>query len=463
MKAVEDTSCVPAENAQNRQSLGRRAVTGFAPHGVQSAALGGNTAKGSACCASCILPANLGVHIKRISIADMPIGRLVLLSLLLVSACSQPQSYTLEIVGAKEDRPIAVAIFDLPSRAKKVEWRAHTADGTIVPVQVGADGTGTLILENVAAGEVHNLTLIQEEASRGVTIRHQAGMVSFSARGRPVVAYHSSRQPLPRDDIDSIYHRSGYLHPVYTPTGRMVTDDYPPNHIHHHGIWSAWTRTAFMGRNPDFWNMGSRTGTVEHVAVDSLWEGPVHGGLKARHVQVDLTGEGPIAALDELWQVRVYNAPGVHLFDLAVRQETASDSMLHLLEHRYGGVGLRGARAWNGPDSAEFLTSEGLTRMDAHATRARWCHIGGLVDGEKVGITVLGHPDNHEAPQPMRIHPDEPFFNYAPSQAGDFAVRPGEAYQMRYRYVVYDGDPDAALLDALWQDYAFPLVGTVSR
>ena len=56
----------------------------------------------------------------------------------------------------------------------------------------------------------------------------------------------------------------------------------------------------------------------------------------------------------------------------------------------------------------------------------------------------------------MRIHPTEPFFNFAPSQAGDWEIRPGEEYVSKYRFVVLDGKPDKAFLDQLWQDYAFP-------
>ncbi|GIT77905.1 MAG: hypothetical protein Ct9H300mP32_2870 [Verrucomicrobiota bacterium] len=39
-----------------------------------------------------------------------------------------------------------------------------------------------------------------------------------------------------------------------------ITDDYPHNHKHHHGIWFPWTNTIFEGRKPDFWNMGNGTG-----------------------------------------------------------------------------------------------------------------------------------------------------------------------------------------------------------
>jgi len=53
--------------------------------------------------------------------------------------------------------------------------------------------------------------------------------------------------------------------------GLLVTDDYPPNHLHHHGIWFPWTKTRFEGREVDFWNMGGKTGTVEFVAFGKSW------------------------------------------------------------------------------------------------------------------------------------------------------------------------------------------------
>ena len=69
---------------------------------------------------------------------------------------------------------------------------------------------------------------------------------------------------------------------------------------------------------------------------------------------------------------------------------------------------------------------------------------------------MLCHPSNFRFPQPMRIHPTEPFFNFAPSQAGDWEIKPGEEYVSRYRFVVMDGKPDAELLERLWRDYAHP-------
>ena len=70
---------------------------------------------------------------------------------------------------------------------------------------------------------------------------------------------------------------------------------------------------------------------------------------------------------------------------------------------------------------------------------------------------MLSHPDNVHSPQPVRIHPTEPFLNFAPQQSGAFTIRPGEPLTLRYRFLVMDGPPDAAFIDAMWQAYAMPV------
>ncbi|PYJ93742.1 MAG: hypothetical protein DME23_25805 [Verrucomicrobia bacterium] len=148
------------------------------------------------------------------------------------------------------------------------------------------------------------------------------------------------------------FKRGGYLHPVLTPSGKLITDDYPPNHLHHHGIWFPWTKTEFEGRQPDFWNMGEGKGTVEFVALHLTWNGPVHGGFQTRHRFVDLTAPEPRVALNETWQVTLYNvgrgAARYWMFDLVSTQECATASPLILPKYYYGGLGVRGNWAWNG-------------------------------------------------------------------------------------------------------------------
>lgn len=385
-------------------------------------------------------------------------------SLVLVLA---PRGWTatrIRVSAGDCDRHDTVISFRLPDAAPAAQ-ALRAENGVWIPLQVDADGQAAFVLADLPRGKSRTFELVEAkleaDPARTVKAIRNAGGVEILLGGAGVLRYNAEKTPLPRPDLSPILQRGGYLHPIFTPAGKVVTDDYPWNHLHHHGLWMAWTATEFEGRQPDFWNMGQGKGTVEFVALDRTWSGPVHAGFVSRHRYVDLTAASPKAALLETWQVRVFNLGGgtkpYRLFDLVCVQTTAGSSPLKLAEHRYGGLGFRGHADWDGKANCFFLTSEGETdREKAHGTRARWCHVSGKTGGALAGIAFLGHPDNFRAPQPMRIHPDEPFFNFAPCQAGAFEIAPGQAYVCRYRMVVSDRPPDKAELERLWNDYARP-------
>ncbi|MDQ3536496.1 MAG: PmoA family protein [Bacteroidota bacterium] len=295
----------------------------------------------------------------------------------------------------------------------------------------------------------------QQEGNK-FEVKDEGTLISFSLEGRPVLSYQTTGS-LPRPDIDSIYLRGGYIHPLYTPSGKIITGDYQDNHVHHHGIWAAWTKTEFEGRNPDFWNMQNETGTVKFIKVDSVFSGVEFAGFHATHHYIDMTFPEDKVVLEEKWEVKIYNNEetknSFNIFDLNIFQHCATKNPLILPQYHYGGIGFRGPDNWNGVENTEFLSSEGKVRSNGNETRSKWCHIGGLVENEWVGITILNHQDNFRFPQPMRIHPDEPFFCYAPSQLGEWSITQQNPYQAKYRFVVYDGKPDTVLLEKLWQDF----------
>jgi hypothetical protein len=218
--------------------------------------------------------------------------------------------------------------------------------------------------------------------------------------------------------------------------------------------------------------MQNKTGFEDLVALDRTWSGPVHGGLEARLHSVDLSAPAPVTALNSTWQLTVYDVPvasrakPVRMFDLVVTHAAATTDALELPQYHYGGFGLRGSGAWNGPgDAARFLTSEGLTdRIKGNDSRARWCYLGGAVTpaGDLAGTAVLGHPGNFRAPQPVRLHPNMPYFSFVPQQLGAFSIEPGKPYVARFRFIVTDGAPDPAFLDACWQAYAAPAIPKLS-
>ncbi len=352
----------------------------------------------------------------------------------------------------------------LPSSVRGADLQLrHEETGEIVPLQIGPDREAWAVVPSIPADKAVRYriepALKATSADRVVALRESSD-VRVRVDGAPAFTYVGEPGRLPAG-VEDAYERGGYIHPVTTPSGRRVTEDYPPNHRHHHGIWSAWTSTRFEGRTPDFWNMGDRKGTVEFERLGRTWSGPLTAGLESRHRYMDLLAPTPKTVLLENWRVIAYAQPQAtrpaHVFDLEITQSLAGNAPLELPTYRYGGLGMRGRHEWDGPDRTFFLTSTGRGRVSGHGTRASWVHMSGDVDGQRAGLAMLSHPDNARSPQPMRIHPSEPFFNFAPQQAGPLAIRPGEVFTLRYRIVVMDGPPDAARLDAMWQAYALPV------
>ena len=292
-------------------------------------------------------------------------------------------------------------------------------------------------------------------AADEVTATREGRQLVIRDGQKEILRYQAEPGDLPRPDIKPAFIRGGYIQSIRTPSGKLLTDDFPADHLHHHGVWSPWTKTEFEGRHPDFWNMGDGTGKVEFLALDKVWQKDGKAGFQARHKFVDLSANPPKTVLLETWDVSISVSGKTYVIDFTSTQTCATDSPLKLPEYHYGGFGFRGNAAWNGAANCRFLTASGLTdRLKINTAREKWCWIGGTVDGETCGVTILCHPGNFRFPQPIRANPDQPFFCYAPQQLGGMEIVPGKKYVSRYRLIVADGAPDAKAVDSWWETYS---------
>jgi hypothetical protein len=278
--------------------------------------------------------------------------------------------------------------------------------------------------------------------------------------GSNVLRYNHALMPPPPGE-NPLYVRSGFIHPLWSPKGAVLTGIHPEDHIHHMGIWMPWTKTKFEGRDVDFWNLNQAQGTVRFVKFTDIQSGSVFGAFTTMHEHVDLSAlGGEKVALNEQWLVRVYNLGGKRkdywLWDFVSTQRCATESPLYQIKYRYGGLGFRGPAQWV-DENGKYLTSEGKTRKDGHATRGRWCDMSGP-DGKKwAGLTIMSHPKNLHHPEPLRIWPNGGvFFNFAPSQLNDWTMEPGNDYIFRYRFYVHEDQISVPDAERIWRDFAEP-------
>ncbi|MBN1465414.1 PmoA family protein, partial [candidate division KSB1 bacterium] len=271
----------------------------------------------------------------------------------------------------------------------------------------------------------------------------------------------------PPAGVDDIYKRSGFIHPLWSPAGELLTRIQPPDHYHHYGIWAPWTKTIFEGRDVDFWNLATGQGTVRFAGYVSVVEGPVYAGFKVRQEHVDFTAKGADkVALNELIEVRAWNVreeQDIWLLDYATTLNCASSSPIDLDAYRYGGgIGFRAVESWTN-ENVCVVTSAGKTRKDADGSRAFWCDVSGANDAGRSGILFMSHPTNREHPEPMRVWPEDAnagrgdlFFEFCPIRHDSWRLNPGQDYMLRYRLLVYDGEMDVETAERVWRDFAYP-------
>lgn len=286
--------------------------------------------------------------------------------------------------------------------------------------------------------------------------------IRITLRGKPVLEYVKTARPVPKG-IEQYFSRSGYIHPVYTPTGQEISGDYPVDHAHQHALFFAWTKSKFAKQKIDFWNQAKQLAGVEFREITNISRAEKHVSFTAKQAFTVGTGKDKVDALDELWTVTVHLTPEDHfLFDIESVQTCASEKPLILEEHHYGGMAFRGNIEWLKEKDAPafnrgdlvFLTSEGKGRLEGNHTRPNWVALSGSLEKQKVSLSVFCHPKNFRAPQHVRLHPNKPYFCFAPAVGGQFKIEPGQKYVSRYRYLVTSEAADADLVNAHWKKYA---------
>jgi hypothetical protein len=300
-----------------------------------------------------------------------------------------------------------------------------------------------------------------------VSVTDSGESLRVTVEDRPALEYRYAPMPVP-EGVDEVFSMSGFIHPLWSPEGEVLTRIQPPDHYHHYGIWNPWTQAEFDGRVVDFWNLGSRQGRVRADRVLERRSGPVFGGFRSVHDHVDYTGPaGERVALNEQWDVTVWNAApgaGAWLIDFESRLNPATDEPVTIKAYRYQGFSLRATEAW-GDETAQLLTSEGLDKSDANSTRARWIDANGVSQTEAgtSGVLFMTNPANYNFPEHLRIWPvgqnqgvANVYINFNPAQDRDWALEPGSSYVLRYRMFVYDGKISVEEAERLWTDYAYP-------
>ena len=255
--------------------------------------------------------------------------------------------------------------------------------------------------------------------------------------------------------LDGKFERANYIHPLYSLKGTVITEDFPEDHLHHHGIFFAWHQIVcndssiadgWMSENLS-WNVvdatASNDGNVITISSEVMWNSSLDGQRQEPIAQE----KSKIAVYESSERFRIID----YDFNLKPLLDSlgigGSDD-----EKGYGGFSLR----LKLPDDIKFVAKEGPVEAQVLPVEAGpWMNFTGSFDGPMApacGVVVFCHPSNPGSPQPWILRKEKSMQN--PAFPGRVPVALNRnALNLRYRMVIHSGGLDARAIEALYQEY----------
>jgi hypothetical protein len=375
------------------------------------------------------------------------------------AADKSTRHWEVTVAAGAQDREAQVVTVSLPRNPPLQAVTVREANGAKVVAQMQGPNVMAFRSKPLKAGtEVTYLVDENDHPAKpdksGMQAVQNSDGIKLTWNGRPVLGY-VSRPQTARKDVPAAAARGGYLHPLYSPAGVLVTDDSPKDQPFQHGIWTTWQKVEAAGSRPDFWDLTKAKGGAAVESIGTVWGGPLAAGFDARQFFTDFDQHKGTTVLREAWDVRALRgSERATLVDVSSSLQAVNGDVT-LGTNPFGGIMVRGNRDWQG-DKAIFLTSEGADRGKPLGSPARWCYLGGKSGGKQAGIVILSHPQNSKMPEAVFIDPVAPVMGFAPTAKNPLAVPAHYSIPLKYRYVALDGAPDSKLIDKLWADFATP-------
>lgn len=259
------------------------------------------------------------------------------------------------------------------------------------------------------------------------------------------------------------------FHPLALPAG-VLTVDQPADHRWHHGLWFSWK--LIDGVN--YWEHEGATGRPagttawEVVGLETRADGRARIALRVQYRPGDAA---PVLTEERVLAVSAPDRDGAFAIDWQATFAARRDCVLDRtplpgepggrvfggyagLSLRLGNLAERAAVTLDGP--VEW------NRDERCRTRSAAMDYSGLLADQPVGIAILDHPDNRNAPSPWYAIRSAAmtFFTPAVIAPGPLRLARDERLDLRYRVCVHPGRwtaADLAAAHAAWlQGRPFP-------
>ncbi len=275
--------------------------------------------------------------------------------------------------------------------------------------------------------------------------------------GKPILRYVTG--PLPKSEQpQTTVPAVGYLHPVYTPSGQVLTESGHAggDHTWLRGVFLAWPQVR--GEKPaGFWTCGQAVwkekGHVVNREVTATADA-AGGQLTATNAWTD----GQIEVLKERAWLAARLVSGVHVVDLRCELSAFGTKDVQLLPWAFAGLAFHARRVadetvsfhspegevkrspprWNNPERnwppAAWYDLLLTTKQDTACGAAMMAHLANGTSTWQAYYALRMLNPNANATHPITVKPNKPLI-------------------LRYRLVIHDGCPPVDILDQLATEF----------
>jgi hypothetical protein len=285
------------------------------------------------------------------------------------------------------------------------------------------------------------------------------------------------------------------FYPILTSERTEITRGFPLNpkvgeradHPHQIGMWLTYGNVNGL----DFWGNGSKGlgirnengGVIQHLKTEKISEGAGEGSFVTTESWVDTSG---VELLKEVTEFHFIAKENIRIIDRKTIL-TAGENEIKMPDTKEGMFGIRVARQLELPTegnvvlynedgttsrvkdtlnigiTGNYLSSEGIKGEEVWGTRARWMHLFGQIEDEKISLVISDHPENPNYPtywhartyglfaaNPLGV---KDFTNGKESL--NFSLSPDQSVTFRYRVIIGSGEHlPAEKIDELANDFA---------
>ncbi|MHC4565887.1 MAG: DUF6807 family protein [Planctomycetota bacterium] len=259
--------------------------------------------------------------------------------------------------------------------------------------------------------------------------------------------------------LDDKYTRANYIHPLYGLDGEILTEDFPPDHPHHRGVFWAWHQLWLSdmkigdpwATQESRWNVyGVRTLTPDSksraLQVNVHWTSPL---------RTDPNGS-PVPLVKETTTIRVYCAENdMRKIDFRIELLALENDM------RLGGS--EDAKGYGGfstriklPEGLAFTGTDGPVEPTTLSLEAGpWLDFSGDLGktGKTSGLAILVHSSSPGYPQRWILRRSGSCQNAAWPGRDPVPLSKTKPLVLCYRLIIHRGDVTTLDIDKLQAEY----------